>query len=328
MGNLNKLRRIKGLHFLFVARDWFMEKTGLFALKKAIKYRLFLKHLAREDKRLKKETARQIMSLPDSMIGGQIKDDDFVLSLTSYGERVESSLPYALYSLATQTVRPKKIAVYLDREHWSDEKLPSLLRKLQSVGVEFNYCEDLRSHTKLIPALVQYPNNPIITFDDDMYYNSDCLSWMTEAYQKSDKKTILGQWGAIPEMKNGKFIPYNDWKDCKNGDEHSPISFFGCSGVCYPPHVFDEEILKKELFLKLCPIADDIWFWAMEERQQIKRAYIPQKGYGYHRPVDRFYEFEVGGDNSLTKSNVINGENNQQLRNVLDYYHLDEVNAQ
>lgn len=322
MGKLNKLRNIKGLHFFFVARDWFMEKTGLFALKKAIKYRLFLKRLAREDKRLKNQVAKKIMDLPDGMISGRLDESDFVLSLASHGKRVGDTLPYALYSLVTQTILPQKIVVYLDREHWSDEKLPDLLKKLQSVGVDFRYCEDLKSYKKLIPALIQFPNNPIITFDDDFYFHPQYISWMLDAYNHSDKRTVLGHWGCIPEKKGGKYIPYNEWRDCKYGDEHSPISFYGGSGVCYPPHVFDGEILRKELFMELCPKADDIWFWAMEERQGIRREYITHKGYGCHTPVDRFYAYEVGSDNSLTKSNVINGENDKQLRNVLEYYHL------
>ena len=322
MGKLNKLRKKRGLRFLFAMRDGFMVKMGLFSLKRNLKYRVFLKRLTREDRKKKQEIEKKIMELPNGMFKTTLEDSDFVLSLTSYGKRVETSLPYTLYSLVTQTIRPAKIAVYLDDNHWGDEKLPPILKKLQSVGVEFNYCEDLKSFKKLIPALIQYPNNPIITFDDDFYYNPEYLSWMTKAYQESDKKTVLGQWGCIPEKKDGKYIPYNEWKDCKYGNENSPISFYGCC-CCYPPLVFDDEILKKEVFLKLCPKADDIWFWAMEERQGIKRSYIPQKGYGYHSPIDRIYDYEIGADNCLTLANGINGENDKQLLNVLEYYHLE-----
>lgn len=300
-----------------------MVKMGLFSLKRNLKYRFFLKRLTREDRKKKQEIEKKIMELPDGMFKTTIEDSDFVLSLTSYGKRVETSLPYTLYSLVIQTIRPAKIAVYLDDNHWGDEKLSPILKKLQSVGVEFNYGEDLKSFKKLIPALIQYPNNPIITFDDDFYYNPECLSWLTKAYQESDKKTVLGQWGCIPEKKDGKYIPYNEWKDCKYGNENSPISFYGGYCCCYPPLVFDDEILKKEVFMKLCPKADDIWFWAMEERQGIKRSYIPQKGYGYHRPIDRIYDYEIGADDCLTLANGINGENDKQLLNVLEYYHLE-----
>ena len=144
-----------------------------------------------------------------------------------------------------------------------------------------------------------------------------------ESYLKSDKKTVLGIWGCVPEKKGGKYLPYNQWKECKDGDGYNPISFFGGYGTCYPPHLFDQEILNSKVFLSLCPKADDIWFWAMEERQGIRRQYISPKGYGYHQSVNRVFDYNVGGDGCLTLSNVLNGENDRQLRNVLDRYKLD-----
>lgn len=43
----------------------------------------------------------------------------------------------------------------------------------------------------------------ILTLDDDMYYHKDYMMWMINAYEKSDKKTVLGQWGYIPTKKMG-----------------------------------------------------------------------------------------------------------------------------
>lgn len=323
MSSLRQLRSKSLLSPLFRARDWFMDKSGLFVLKKRIKRNLFLKRLEREDSKKKNEIRRKISELPDNLIPSSISPEDFVISLTSYGKRVEDTLPFALYSLLTQTTTPGKIAVYLAQDEWNDEKLPPILKKLQQVGVEFNYCPDLRSYKKLIPALQQYPDNPIITVDDDFYYNPELLKWIALAYEKSDKKTVLGHWGCIPHRQDGKYVPYNEWKDCRCATEDSPISFFGGAGTCYPPHVFDGEILNSNVFLSLCPTADDIWFWAMEERQGIRRQYISPKGYGYHQSVNRVFDYNVGGDGCLTLSNVLNGENDRQLRNVLDRYKLD-----
>lgn len=300
-----------------------MEKTRLFVLKKRIKNSLFLRRLLREDKKKKREVAKAIDELPDHLLPSNITEVDFIVSLTSYGKRVEDTLPYALYSLLTQSIMPKKIVVYLAREEWSDVLLPPVLKRIQSVGVDFCYCDDIRSYKKLIPALKQYPDNPIITVDDDFYYNPCLMEWIIQAYKESDMKTVLGHWGCIPEKKNGTYIPYNEWQDCKFSTDDSPISFYSGAGTCYPPHIFDGEILKSELFMSLCPRADDIWFWAMEERQGIKRKYISPMGYGYHRSVNRVYDYNVGGDGCLTLYNVINGENDRQLRNVLDYYKLD-----
>ena len=114
MGKLNKLREKGRLKSFFATRDMIMEKSGLFSLKKKVKYHFFLKRLVREDRTRKKQVSREIMNLPDGLLGQGFEDTGFVLSLTSYGQRVETSLPYALYSLVTQTVRPEKIAVYLE----------------------------------------------------------------------------------------------------------------------------------------------------------------------------------------------------------------------
>ena len=323
MSSLKLLRSKSLFSSMFKVRDWFMDKSGLFDLKKRIKRNLFMRRLEREDNEKKNDIRRKISNLSDNLIPSSFSPEDFVISLTSYGKRVEDSLPFALYSLLTQTITPGKIAVYLAKDEWNDEKLPPILKRLQRAGVEFNYCPDLRSYKKLIPALQQYPDNPIVTIDDDFYYNPRLMEWISKAYDASDKKTVLGHWGCIPEKSNGKYLPYNKWKDCKYSTTDSPISFFGGSGTCYPPHIFDGEIEKSEVFLSICPTADDIWFWAMEERQGIKRKYISPMGYGYHQAVNRIYDFNVGGDGCLTLSNVINGENDRQLRNVLDYYHLD-----
>ncbi len=300
-----------------------MEKTGLFVIKKRIKYSLFLRQILREDNKKKREVALAIENLPDHLLPSHISEDDFVVSLTSYGKRVEDTLPYALYSLLTQSIRPSKIVVYLAKEDWSDEQLPPLLKKTQTIGVDFCYCDDIRSYKKLIPALIQFPDNPIITVDDDFYYHHNLFEWIIQAYADSDKKTVLGHWGCIPEKEYGTYKPYNEWKDCKFSNENSPISFYSGAGTCYPPHIFDDEILKSNLFMSLCPKADDIWFWAMEERQGIKRKFISPMGPGYNQSVNRIFDYKVGEDGCLTLYNVINGENDQQLRNVLDYYKLD-----
>lgn len=319
---IKKLRNFKMFYPLFAIRDLIWEKFGLFEIKRAIKQKLLFKKLIREDSKKKSDIAKLIMQLPENLLKTDFLADDFVFSLTSYSVRVEDALPYALYSIITQKLQPRKIVVYLDQDSWSDEKLPILLQHLKRVGVDFRYCKDLRSYKKLIPALKDFPDNPIITLDDDFYYNPNYHYWMREAYDASDKHTVLGQWGCIPQKQDGKFLPYSQWKDCKYGDETSEISFFGCC-CCYPPNIFDDEISKEEIFMKLCPTADDIWFWAMEERLGINRAYIQPWGYGYNTHVNRIEEYDWNQQGTLMYQNVVQGKNDLQLKSVIDYYQLE-----
>lgn len=318
-----RIRQNRVIAPLLRVRDWVMEKTGLFMLKAKIKHRLFMKRLQREDDERKRQVARSIYELPTGLIDKHIEDGEMVVSVTSYGKRVTDMLPYMLYSIVTQTKIPHKIAVYLDNEHWNDEVLPSLLKEMQRIGVDFYYCEDLRSYKKLIPALDMFPDNPIVTFDDDFYYHPEYMEWMEDAYKRSDTKTVIGSWWCIPEKKEGKYIPYNEWKDCREGDKNSPMSFYCGHGTLFPPHVFDDEIKNKDVFMKLCPTADDIWFWVMMERLKVKKKGLQHRGYGMHRLVERYEDYDMENADNLTTINVMQGRNNQQLKALLSYYDIE-----
>jgi hypothetical protein len=300
-----------------------MNKLGLFTYKKKIKDHILCKKLYFEDEIKKIKIRRNISCFQSNSLSNELTSDDIVVSVTSYGNRVTNALPYMLYSLLVQSLLPRKIVVYLDNS-WSDNNLPKLLVKLKEIGIEFRYVKDIRSYKKLIPALRDFPHNPILTLDDDMYYHVDYIKWVNDAYIKSDKRTVLGQWWFIPIRRDNKYLPYDQWIDGRDADSNSEKSFIGCCGVCYPPYIFDEEILKEDLFMKLCPFADDIWFWAMEERLHIKRNCIEPYGYGFHTSVNRIEEFDLSQKGTLMYKNVFEGRNNTQLRNVIEYYKLEK----
>ncbi|MBO5816445.1 MAG: glycosyltransferase [Paludibacteraceae bacterium] len=297
-------------------------KLGYYRLKDKIKNQKLYNHLRREDKKLKKDIDRKINNLPNDLLGKNNDATDVIVSLTSYGERVLSSVPYAIYSIFNQTKLPNRIVLWLDNEHWNDDNIPKALKRLKQSGLEIYYCDDIRSYKKLIPSLKMFPDNPIIVIDDDFYYNKNFVNWMVEAYENSDKKTVFATWGCIPQKINGKYIPYSQWKDCRFGNKNSEISLFG-GGSIYPPNIFDSEITREDLFMKLCPTADDIWFWAQEKRLGITTKLTDYNGYGLHRPVNMIDTYNINSD-SLFYENCIMGANDTQLENVLSYYNLCE----
>lgn len=315
------IRDIKLLAPILKVRDKIMVVTGLFKLKAKIKQQLYFSKIRREDNLRKRQIAQKIYELPFGLIDKRIDSGEIIVSLTSYGHRVKDTLPYMLYSLLIQTRMPHKIAVYLDENNWNDDVLPPHLKQMQRVGVDFYYCEDLRSYKKLIPAMQMFPDNPILVCDDDFYYHPQYIEWIDETYSNSDKQTVIGSWGKTPEKKDGKYLPYNQWKDSKFAPKDAPIAFGSGNGTLFPCHVFDKEIQNKEVFMQLCPTADDIWFWAMMERQNIKRMYISHYGYGIHGLVERLDDLDLNSDN-LTRVNVIQGKNNPQLEALLEYYKL------
>ena len=302
-------------------RNRLMSATGLFRLKANIKQKLFFAKIRREDAERKQKLVPQIQALPTGLIDKKTDNGEIIVSLTSYGHRVTDMLPYMLYSLMVQTELPHKIVVYLDEDNWNDEVLPPLLKEMQRIGVDFYYCEDLRSYKKLIPALQMFPDNPILVCDDDFYYHRRYVEWITEAYRASDKKTVIGSMAQIPQKKDGKYLPYSQWKSDKQAPADPHMGFGSGNGTLFPGHLFDSEILNKEVFMKLCPTADDIWFWAMMERQNVKRQLLEHHGYGIHGLVERMDDIDVNAD-TLSLINVINGHNDRQLAALVEHYKL------
>ena len=292
--------------------------VGYFKCKAWIKKQIFYHQLRKEDAALKHQCAKEIEALPRNLLHRNNDASDVIVSLTSFGHRVANTVPYTLLTLFKQTRMPNRIVLWLDNEHWNDDNLPPVLKQLKECGLEVYYCEDIRSFKKLIPSLKTFPDNPIIVVDDDSYYDKDLVKWFMESYEQSDKRTIFATCGNIPEKRDGKYAPYMEWKGEKCADENTDIALIGCGGAIYPPHIFDEEIFKSEVFMSLCPTADDLWFWVQSQRMGIPMRLTPKHGYHLLRPVDKIEDFDVHNADNLTRVNVVGGKNNQQLEALLN----------
>ena len=125
------------------------------------------------------------------------------------------------------------------------------------------------------------------------------------------------------EKKNGSYIPYDDWKMVNTGREPGRYAPLGVAGVLYPPHVFSDEIFKKDIYQQLCPKADDVWFMFMECREKIPVVLAEHNTWdaSCQPAVDRSLDwFET--DNALSVDNCMNGGNDRQIKAVADYYSL------
>lgn len=302
-----------------------LQSLGYYSVKKTVKDYFFKRRILREDAARKREIEDAINRLSKPVLGGE--KSDVIISLTSYGTRVEDALPYTIYSLLTQTILPDKIIVWLDNTNWSDDTLPSILKKLQNLGIEIRYTDDIRSYKKLIPALETFPNSVILTVDDDMYYNPHLVEWLLEAYESSDKHTVLGTYGARTASSESRYLPYSQWQEACPVDKD--ICLIGCGGILYPPAIFDTEILNKDVFMRLAPRADDLWFWAMEKRAGVTAVLIPQYGYALNSAVDRINDyFPTEYTDNLSFLNDIQGGNDEQLDNLISYYNLIPCNKE
>ena len=216
-------------------------------------------------------------------------NERIIVSLTSFPARI-GTVDQTIKSLLLQSKKPDKIVLWLAESQFPsrEETLPKRLLRLKQYGLDIEWCEDIRSYKKLIPTIKLYPNEIIVTTDDDIFYRKTWLSILFEEYRRNPK--------VIWAHRVTKFyIKGDQYSIIAGGDDYwMPSSNLnkvtGCGGILYPPKCFHPDVIREELFMKLCPTNDDIWFWlmavlngtqiAVPQRRQNKLVYVAdtQKG--------------------------------------------------
>lgn len=185
-----------------------------------------------------------------------------IVSLTSFPARI-NTVHQVIESLINQTKKADKIILWLAPEQFpnGEKDLPENLLRLKERGVTIDWYHDIRSYKKLIPTLRKYPNELIVTVDDDIIYKPTMLEKLYRSYKKYPND--------INAHRVTKFIYERDtFKTIAGGKKHYRGAHFlnkltGCGGVLYPPHCFYKDILNEDLIMKLAPTNDDQWFWLM-----------------------------------------------------------------
>lgn len=248
-------------------------------------------------------------------------EERVVVSLTSYGRRVNDVLAFSIYSLLSQTYRPDEIVLWLDSDNWNDEKLPKRLLRLKEKGLlTVKYCEDLRSFKKLIPALEEYPNDVIITVDDDLYCRWDMVERLMEAH-KHNPGCIITHRAHRPHVEGNQFATYNSWDDSISEECTGLVFPTGGAGCLYKKEYLYEDICRKDLFMNLTPLADDVWFYFMEVLKGTRQMVLKRKGFVYIG-LDNFYQY-FHNHSSLASMNCHENQNDVQIKNVMEYYSLE-----
>lgn len=189
------------------------------------------------------------------------RNPQLIVSLTSYPGRI-STVHKTIETLLKQTVKPDQLILWLAEEQFPNKinDLSSELRALQEYGLTIKWCEDLRSYKKLIPALNEYPNDIIVTADDDAYYDVKWLETLYESYQRETTQYI--HCHRVTKF----FCPDDEYHIISAGKITYPVPSYlhklvGLGGVLYPPNALKDEVTNIEKFMKLAPTNDDIWFW-------------------------------------------------------------------
>lgn len=246
-------------------------------------------------------------------------DKGLIVSLTSFPQRMYE-LHYTLYSLLTQTVKPSKVILWLGKEQFPnlEKDIPDKVLKLKNNGLSIEWTDNLYSYTKLVPAVKKYQDSIIVTADDDIFYEKDWLEKLLKGYEQNKDCIVCHRAHRIRLLKDG-LGPYKKWPKKIKGGKPSYLNFLtGVGGVLYPPGSLYKDAVNENLFTKLAPKADDVWFWAMAVLNNTKICVVKDliREMTYVNP-----KRERGLINELTLfSYNKKGGNDLQIQNVINHY--------
>ena len=257
---------------------------------------------------------------PATGINTTARSERVTVSLTSYGRRVASVLPVTVLSLMRQTYKPDTVVLWLDRDHWNSDNTPDSLKRLQEAGLTIKYCEDLKSYKKYVTAIEEYPDDLIITTDDDFYYSADFVERLMQAHAASPDEIHTHRAHRPTFNDDGSLKLYNDWGLLVYDTNESPLFATTGGGCLFKRSQLYKDITDRNLFSALCPMADDVWFYFMSVLNGTRINVLPHKKHTMI-PLDNFYQL-THKNASLSAVNCGESYNDVQIRNVMKHYGL------
>lgn len=249
-----------------------------------------------------------------------------IISLTTFPARIEE-VKYTLYSLFRQSLPPNKIVLCLADDEFPDREkgVPESILRFTKSGMEILWIpKTLRSYQKLVPTLQKYPEDCIVTVDDDLFYRKDWLAALVSSYRNNRDRlgpTIYAHRVHRAHIRpDGRPESYRKWKRSKGDLSPSFFNFAtGAGGVLYPPHTLYKDILEPSVFREIAPSGDDIFLWGMEilAGTRIKLVEDSMRRLIYVDP-----DSEAGHTDKPTLSalNNKNGKNDEQIEKLFVHY--------
>lgn len=192
-----------------------------------------------------------------------LREPRVIVSLTTYPGRIDR-VHMAIESLLRQTVPADMIVLWLAREQFpsGEADLPEPLLAQRERGLHIEWCEDIKSFKKLIPAAERFPDDIIITADDDIVYRADAIELLLRCHERCPGCVCALRTHLMTFAEDGALRPYGEWMPEYSEFVGQPrMALFPTTGAgtLFPPGVLPLEAFDREAFMSLCPKADDVW---------------------------------------------------------------------
>lgn len=252
------------------------------------------------------------LSLQNKNLWAKVPADTapIVVSLTSFEPRLKG-LHLVIRNMMEQDLTPRLIVLWLNNS--LKGKIPTSLEKMIGPRFEVRFSDLDGPQLKLIESLKSFPKDLVVTCDDDLIYPKNWLSKLYSAHISRPEQIIAHHCRLIRRDSHGQLLPYTQWNwDRTKSYVDTDLLAIGSSGVLYPPKSFDQRVFDMELFQKICPKSDDLWFKAMAV---LNDTPVGWSGYVFE-PIPIMGSQRV----SLKKSNVHQDKNRVQWNQILDHF--------
>ena len=211
-----------------------------------------------------------------------------IVSFTSYPERI-STVNCVLNSLYAQTRKADEIILWLAKEQFPNREadLPiSLQDDLDAGRFTLRWCDNIGSHKKYFYVMQEYPEDIIVTVDDDTFYDPDTLQSLMDTHVCFPHAVVARTTSLVLFDSDFTPAPISEWLfDFQVFTEPSMILMaIGVGGVLYPPHSVSEKIFDKDFILDTCTVkgrtfGDDLLLKAGEMLNKTPVVTVQSKPY-------------------------------------------------
>ena len=239
-----------------------------------------------------------------------------IVSLTSFPKRI-NQLWMVIDILLRQTVKADKILLYLSKEQFPHEynDLPKSLLYYKDLGLEITFVDgDIRSHKKYYYAFRDYPNDIIITVDDDIFYPTTMIETLIHYHKKYPDSVICRyarkiEWDCKGEIKSSR-----DWTYLYKTDSGYSYFFGTGGGTLFPAPVKSlyKDTLDLSLALRLAPLEDDLWLNTMTRLQNTSICVV--------KDYKSILSILCEDDSTLYAENGVCNKTNDQMHNIVSFY--------
>lgn len=195
-----------------------------------------------------------------------------IVSLTSYPQRIDY-VADVVRSLFAQLRLPDLTVLYLSEDQFPDgvKSLPPSLTACLGRDFQIRWVGgDMRSHKKYLYAVRDFPEDLVITVDDDIVCRNTLVGDLLDAHARHPHAVAAIRTHLMEFDANGVLLPYSSWQ-MEVGNprpelcDRPSMRLFGTSGagMLFPPGSLPAAAFDTEAIGETCPNADDVWLKAM-----------------------------------------------------------------